>query len=250
MDRKIPDVSVKLVGEMLSLRTKVDPSQPYQSFAVSKHSEYFMLKSSDNEVYALVNELASQGLAALQDLSSVEIMAFAETAKIQSVLTKAKKPGEATLKVEINVYGSIDIAEVVGRKLGAAKLFLQDPDHGQQDIEYCNPHVVHFPGVEEPKPQSTDCVVPEVMSKPTRSLKQERETFDHTVSTIYDVLTRARHLERRDGGSHIKTPLLRYISRPDSLLFQSPLKVSQSVTTSGSTLISLCTDTNRLPYIS
>jgi SWI/SNF-related matrix-associated actin-dependent regulator of chromatin subfamily A3 len=199
------------VGDMHHLSTKIDPSQTYQSFEVSKHSDYFMLKFSEDSIFAQVNELASQGLAALQDVSSVEIRAFAETKRIQHVFARAKKPGEATLKVEINVYGSIDDAKMVGGKLCSAKLFLQDPDHGTQDIEYCNPHVIQFPGVEEPVPKNTEHGICEGPVKPSKSLREERETFDQTLSTIYHSLTRFRSLERMQGGAHIVTPLLRYI---------------------------------------
>jgi SWI/SNF-related matrix-associated actin-dependent regulator of chromatin subfamily A3 len=196
---------------MHHLSTKIDSSQTYQSFEVSRHSDYFMLKFSEDDIFAQVNELASQGLAALQDVSSVEIRAFAETRRIQHVFARAKKPGEATLKVEINVYGSVDDAGMVGDKLCSAKLFLQDPDHGTQDIEYCNPHVIRFPGVEEPVPKNTEHGIFEGLSKPSKSLREERETFDQTVSTIYHSLTRFRNLERMQGGAHIVTPLLRYI---------------------------------------
>jgi SWI/SNF-related matrix-associated actin-dependent regulator of chromatin subfamily A3 len=121
---QIPDISVKFVGNMPDLRAKIDFSQTYQWFEVSKHCDYFMLKFSKDNLFAQVSELASQGLAALQDLSSVEIMAFAETKRIQHVLDRAKKPSEATLKVEINVYGSVDDARIVGDKLCSAKMFL------------------------------------------------------------------------------------------------------------------------------
>lgn len=203
----IPDISVKLVGNMPDLRAKIDLSQTYQWFEVSKHCDYFMLKFSEDYLFAQVSELASQGLAALQDLSSVEIMAFVETKRIQHVFDRAKKPAEATLKVEVNVYGSMDDARIVGDKLCSAKMYLQDPDHGTQDIEYCNPHVIQFPGIEEPV-SNTEHRFSRELSKTSKSLREERETFDQTISTIYQSLTRFRNLERMHGGAHIVTPLL------------------------------------------
>ena len=115
---------------MRDLQAKIVPSLTHQSFEVSKHFDYFMLKFSDGELFAQISELACRGLAELQELPSVEIVAFAETKRIQRVFARTKKPGEATLKVEGNVYGSADDTKVVGDKLCSVKMFLQDPDHG------------------------------------------------------------------------------------------------------------------------
>lgn len=193
---------------MPELQSKIDPAQNYQSFNVSKHSDYFMLKFSDNSLFAQVSELGSRGLLALEDLSFVEIKAFAETKSIQQVFARAKKPGEATLKVEMNVYGPVDDAKIVGDKLCSAKMFLQDPDNGTEDVEYLNPHAVQFPGIEEPILSSTENQFVGEPSKPTKALREERETFDQTVSSVYQSLTRFRTLDRMQGGAHIVTPLL------------------------------------------
>ncbi|OCL11998.1 hypothetical protein AOQ84DRAFT_228449 [Glonium stellatum] len=204
----VPNVAVKLVGNMPDLQARINSSQVYQSFNVSKHSDYYMLKFSDSTLFAQVNKLASHGLAALQDISSVEIKAFAETKMIQRVFTRAKKPGEATLKTHIIVYGSVDDARLVGDKLCSEKIFLQDPDNGTHDIEYFNPHILQFPGIEEPVLNNPEHGFFKELSRPSKTLRKERDTFDQTVSTIYQSLTRFRNLERMQGGAQIITPLL------------------------------------------
>ena len=208
---QLSDVSVKLVGNMQDLQAKIVPSLTHQSFEVSKHSDYFMLKFSDGELFAQISELACRGLAELQELPSVEIVAFAETKRIQHVFARTKKPGEATLKVEVNVYGSADDTKIVGDKLCSVKMFLQDPDHGTQNIEYCNPHVIQFPGIEEPVPTNTDKPFARDPHKSSKAVMEERENFDQTVSAIYHSLTRSRSLERMQAGTKIRTPLLPYV---------------------------------------
>ncbi len=188
-------------------RAKIDSSETFPSFLVSKYSDYFMLKFSDNTLFAQVSELAVRGLTSLQDHPTVEIRAFVEAKRIQEVFSRAKKPGEATLKVELNIYGSVDDSKAIGDKLCAAKMFLQDPDHGTEDIEYCNPHVIQFPGIEEPAAKSMGHVVIEP-KQPSKAVREERENFDNTVSAIYQSLTRFRNLDRMHGGDHIITPLL------------------------------------------
>lgn len=169
-----------------------------------------MLKFPDGEIFAQISELACRGLAELQEIPSVEIMAFVETKRLQRVFARAKKPSEATLKVEVNLYGSTDDAKVVGDKLCAAKMFLQDPEHGTENMEYSNPHIAQFPGIEEPVPTTTDKAYYGGVHTSSKALREERENFDQTVSAIYHSLVRSRNLERVQAGTMIRTPLLPY----------------------------------------
>ncbi|KAH6722788.1 SNF2 family N-terminal domain-containing protein [Leptodontidium sp. MPI-SDFR-AT-0119] len=205
---------------MPELAAKVDPSQPYQSFEVSEYSNYFMLKFSDRSPFAQVSELVSRGLEMLQQYPCVEMRAFAETKRIQDVLSRAKKPGEASMKVEINIYGSVADADAIGNKLCSANMYLQDPDHGTQDIEYCNPHVVEFPGFEEPKPLTRGQAFLAESWGPSKMVREERENFKHTVSSIYQSLTRSRNLKRMKGGAYILTPLLPHQETALSFMIQ------------------------------
>jgi SWI/SNF-related matrix-associated actin-dependent regulator of chromatin subfamily A3 len=193
---------------MSDLAAKIDPLPAHQSFEVSKYSDYFMLKFPDGRPFAQVSELVSRGLVNIQQYPSVEMRAFAETKRIQRVFSHAKKPGEATMTVEINMYGSVTDSDVIGEELSSAKLFLQDPTRGVQDIEYCNPHIVEFSGIEEPKPENLGRNLFVESSEPFKIVREERKKFDHTVSTIYQSLTRSRNLEGKKGGALVLTPLL------------------------------------------
>ncbi|KAJ3548576.1 hypothetical protein NM208_g940 [Fusarium decemcellulare] len=201
----LADVSIKLVGDMLALQSKIDASLIHQIFNISRHIEYFMLKFSDGGLFAQVNELASQGLAQLNDITSVELVAFVETERLQRVFARAKKPSEATLKVQVNFYGSVDDAAAVGQKLGAAKLFLQDPEHGAETFDYCNPHVAKFPGIEEPTPTSILPALSAGDSKPPRPTREGQEDYDQAISAIYHSLIRHQEtalffMMQREGG--------------------------------------------------
>lgn len=203
----IPNAVVKLVGNMPEIAAKIDSTQPYQSFDISKYGDYFTLKFPDASVFAQVSELISRGLAEIREYRSVEIRAFVETNRVYHVCSRAKKPSEATLKSEINIYGPVDDARSVGNRLGSAKIFLQDPDHGIQNIEYYNPHVIRFPGIEEPAPRNTkECFL---TNKPNHkeNMKRTHDGIDYTISTAYHSLTRFRNLERTQGA-HITTQLL------------------------------------------
>ncbi|KAI1657698.1 SNF2 family N-terminal domain-containing protein [Daldinia decipiens] len=203
----IPNAVVRLVGNMTEIAAKIDPSQPYQSFDISKYGYCFMLKFPDASVFAQVSELISRGLTELWEYRSVEIRAFVETSRVYHVCSRAKKPSEATLKSEINIYGPADDARSIGNKLGSAKIFLQDPDHGVQDIEYYNPHVIQLPGIEEPASQNAkECFLTNQPSH-KENMKRTHDVIDHTISTVYHSLTRSRNLERTQSV-HVTTQLL------------------------------------------
>ncbi|KAI1128500.1 SNF2 family N-terminal domain-containing protein [Nemania abortiva] len=183
------------------------------SFMVSRYDDYWTLNFPNHELFAQVSELVSRGLSVVQNFSSIEVKAFVETKKVQDILRRAKKPGEATLKANFNIYGSMDDARAVGNKLSAAKMFLQDPDHETQDIEYRNPHVIQFPGVEEPIIEGRENGAVAKPNKPSKALREERDHFDQMRSTIYQLLTRSRHLEGMQGGQLLRTPLLPHQER-------------------------------------
>ncbi|KAK4649869.1 hypothetical protein QC762_0104190 [Podospora pseudocomata] len=129
---------VKLVGNLAESRDRLLNNEHVQSFAVIKHDDYLMLIFSDNHIFAQVQVF--------------EVKAFSQIGKIQSLFDQSHTPGQAKLRVDINIYGSAADADAVGLYLGStSKLYLQDPEYGTENIEYLNRQLIHFPGFEEPK---------------------------------------------------------------------------------------------------
>ncbi|PNP56945.1 hypothetical protein FNYG_15296 [Fusarium nygamai] len=212
----IPDVPIKLVGDMRDLQSRINPCLPYQMFTISKHHQYFMLKSPDGNIFAQINELACKGIAESQKVASIESMAFVDTKLLQHVFSRAKKPGEATLKVEVNFYGSVNDAELVGDKLCSEKMFLQDPEHGAANVEYWNPHVVRFPGVEEPTSSSTDHSSQSTKFKSSQALVDGANDHNHVILSIYQSLD----LDTRKTGNMVQTALLPHQAKAVSFMIQ------------------------------
>ncbi|KAF5540893.1 DNA repair recombination rad5c [Fusarium napiforme] len=216
----VPDVPIKLVGDMRDLQSRINPCLPYQMFTISKQYQYFMLKSPDGGIFAQINELASKGIAESQKVASIEIMAFIDTKLLQHVFSRAKRPGEATLKVEVNFYGSVDDAELVGDKLCSQKMFLQDPEHGAENVEYRNPHVIRFPGIEEPTSSSTDQVFQSTKSKSSQAPVDGVNDHNHVILSIYQSLVRSRDLDTRKTGNMVRTALLPHQAKAVSFMMQ------------------------------
>ncbi|KLO90158.1 related to promoter binding protein RUSH-1alpha [Fusarium fujikuroi] len=216
----VPDVPIKLVGDMRDLQSKINPCLPYQMFTISKHFQYFMLKSPDGSIFAQINELACKGIAESQKVASIESIAFVDTKLLQHVFSRAKEPSEATLKVEVNLYGSVNDAGLVGATLCSQKMFLQDPEHGAENIEYWNPHVIRFPGVEEPTSSSTDHGFQSTKFKSSQALVDGVNDHNHVILSIYQSLVRSRDLDTRRTGNMVRTALLPHQAKAVSFMMQ------------------------------
>ncbi|KAK0665455.1 helicase conserved domain-containing protein [Cercophora samala] len=207
----INDTEVKLVGVLAESRDKVQHDDQVQSFAVIKHDEYFMLIFSESgHIFAQVNEAVSQALTSLfKNFKSLEVKAFAQVRHIHSLFLKAHTPGQAKLRVDINIYGSAADADAVGLYLGStAKLYLQDPEYGTENIEYLNRQLIHFPGFEEQTVAIRhDMGIDNKTNKALQGVRAQREVFDHTLSQIYGSLQGHRHLTRVRGSDKLLTSL-------------------------------------------
>lgn len=187
---------MKLVGNLAESRDRLLNNEHVQSFAVIKHDDYLMLIFSDNHIFAQVNEAVSQALTSLfNKFKFFEVKAFAQIGKIQSLFYQSHTAGQAKLRVDINIYGSAADADAVGLYLGStAKLYLQDPEYGTENIEYLNRQLIHFPGFEEPKVfAGPGADFANKTSKALQGARSQREHFDQTLSQIL-LTSRSHHV--------------------------------------------------------
>lgn len=199
-----------MVGSMLELQQRIKFTNPHIMFPVAKHGKYIVLKFPDDTVFAQVSQQAEKAFMIIDDFQHVEIVAYVEAQTVQKVLKKSNRPGEATLKAEFNIYGSKENANIIGDKLSMEKVFLQDPNRGVERIDYHNPHVIHFPGLEEPTMNTIEpeLINGEILPDESKNSKKKTEVFRQTVSSTLKQLTRFRGLESMEGGKHLTTKLL------------------------------------------
>ena len=74
----------------------------------------------------------------------------------------------------VNIYGPRDLADVVGDFASQCKLFLQDPQHCDRNVEYLNPHRMPFDEVVFTS--SLQLLVPE-SSPPRIEVRQTQDLF-------------------------------------------------------------------------
>lgn len=172
-------------------------------FGIEMSSSQTFLAFPDGTEFALLNNHTAKVLGHVIDLPSVQLDALVNLTTLRETIARATKASDAALRVNINLYGSKDTREDVGRHLSAGKIYLQHPDQHRPASIYDNPHVLALPGM---LPQSVD-FNPQVPGESVL-LGNEADQFQKAVSDVYASLKRSSHLRRMVGGTRLRTSLL------------------------------------------
>ncbi|KAK1968726.1 SNF2 family domain-containing protein [Colletotrichum sublineola] len=211
------NVDVKLVGDMGVFDTKIRdthqkelmhaPGQTtYQRFTLTEQQEHVLLAFRDDPEMTEFGYLRSgpgKTLARLLAQESLEFEPVAQTAALRETIGRAKKPVEAMVKVDINVYGPRNRAHEVGKTLSEGKLYLQMPDHARSRFPYENPHMLRIKDAEH---MATEAVR-EVNSRTPTGRQPREEKLRKMMLEIYKSIQNKRHLRREDGAKGLKHEL-------------------------------------------
>jgi hypothetical protein len=205
--------AVQLLGDMSQVQLKINSCDRFHmtnnivfgiTKSYTKSSTNLVLIFSDGTEFALLNTHTAEALDCVMDLPSVQLEALVDLASLRDTLQRVTKASEATIRVNINVYGPIATRKDVGRVLSTGKVYLQHPDYKRSESKYDNPHFIAFPGIKAPGPNlglkttSLDVV-----------LGDRPKNFQKAVSNVYNSLKRSSHLKRLEGDTRIITPLLK-----------------------------------------
>lgn len=117
--------------------------------------DYFVIcEPSTDEMIGFINLKDSCTLKSLQHAGSVRLEIALKSSEWRIMQQRFSRP--FTRIVEISVFGTLNIADAVGRCLSEGDLFLQSPlyDTGAQ---YYNPHLLIFSDVFESESEDEDC---------------------------------------------------------------------------------------------
>ncbi|TLD33781.1 hypothetical protein PspLS_00695 [Pyricularia sp. CBS 133598] len=150
----IHEAGIKLMGGMEQLLCRLDLSQSVIELGlIQTIPGNPLLEFADGIPLAQISKPIGQTLEAiskkLEQKDPIDIRAFVRPMAVRDVLQRATRRFDATLKVDMNVYGAPANADVVGHILSECRIFLQDPDHGIVGVDYHNPPLIEFPGFEE-----------------------------------------------------------------------------------------------------
>lgn len=166
-------------------------------------SNEISLEFPDGDIFANLDNHHSSALKGIIRAASTELEALVDVITLRETIEKATKASDATLRVNINIYGPRSSRDTVGCRLSANKVYLQHPDHPRPGAVYDNPHFLTIPGVntstneEEGDNKTASC-----------SDKDQSDQFQHAIANVYASLKRSSHLKGVEGDNRLKTALL------------------------------------------
>jgi SWI/SNF-related matrix-associated actin-dependent regulator of chromatin subfamily A3 len=174
------------------------------NFMFSLHNtiEHIIVRFHDATDFAILNIQLAKALKEIINQPSILLEVFADTIATRYIIRKAKKASDALVRLNINVYGSLQLRDMIAAHLTAHKVWLQHPEDQRQGTLYDNPHTVKF--VDLPEADSSSLEMP---NGDAEVVVTEHERFKQDISHIYASLTRDSQLKTIEGDSRI-TPLL------------------------------------------
>src|ERR1700722_16359142 len=120
----------------------------YWSFGITKDTSQLYLIFRDGTQLGLLNAHTTEALDSIIDLPSVQLEALVDLVALRETMCRAIRASDATIRVNINVYGTREARKEVGDQLSKGKVYLQHPDQKRGASIYDNPHVLQLPGIE------------------------------------------------------------------------------------------------------
>lgn len=200
---KLVPVDMSSIDERLAAETSA-----YQCFTPTEYQKQLMLRfPGDGDHFGHLPLAAGQTLLLLMTQPSVDIQPLALRCDLREVISRANKPADARVKVDINIYGLRSKALDIGKRLSDGKLWLQRSSHGRHGIAYENPHFlsisVQDTGIDEV--QIRGLAVSDSALKKVSKEDQLRKMVDE----VYKTVENNRELEMVEGGDRVTRRLLR-----------------------------------------
>ncbi|PMD33599.1 hypothetical protein L207DRAFT_142233 [Hyaloscypha variabilis F] len=168
------------------------------------------VKRSDNgSRIGVISETVAQVLQCLDEDENFEIQAFSQlvpgpstTVRHQQKLLQSQE--QHFLALNVNIYGTLDLYDGLGKFLTEVGLFLQTPEYCSKNVEYRNPQLLSRVGS---TPMMTFDLSPKTIVDYC-GLVHDGEVID--ASNLMALLQDIPHLEETDGPSTLATKLHRH----------------------------------------
>lgn len=183
-------------------------SDHVQKFALASKTAHITLILPDESQFGFLRDNMTKALEPLLRQSpTIEVEAIGVTAQLCEQISRATKPDEALVHVNINIYGPRSQRDKIGEALSNQKLWLQRPDFKSQFpySQDTNPHVITFPKLEGQRVEEEVRKEVAAASKP----RVNEERLRNLVQEVHDSLSRANELDNELGDTRLKTELLK-----------------------------------------
>ena len=162
---------------------------------VWKKDNHITLRSKDGMDIATLHTKTAEGLQKLGDMAFIRYDTFVTVGEwLEHVMLWRTEGKRTNMTVNINVYGSASEFDAVGKRLSGASIYLQHPDHCDEQARYDNPHFFKLPLMELPT------------LEPSTAISSGADFID--LSSILDTLDRNDCLQQATIDPRVKTQLL------------------------------------------
>lgn len=188
------------IPNLLSHLKSVSPSNGCYRFDLVAQGRCFDLLLPDATSFGVLNEQVADALQNVIDVTAIQLEGVATVEIWTEVLNLASKARKFVFNIDINVYGSKSVRDIVGKNLSTPRTYLQHPTYDIHGFEYDNPHFLNLPGVDTPY----------TITIPTSAAPQAstRSSLHSSVSELYRSLRRSKCLKELEVDVRIRTPLL------------------------------------------
>ncbi|KAM7190801.1 SNF2 family N-terminal domain containing protein [Naviculisporaceae sp. PSN 640] len=190
-----------------------------QRFKVTNTAVHILLTLPDETKFGYLREVMTKALEPLlQKRPTIQIEAVGNTNQLCEQISRAMKPDEALVQVNINIYGPPSQRDEVGKILSTHKLWLQRPDNHKVQFPYSqesNPHMITFPELQGQ-------VIEEEVRKELSTASKPRAEKQRLEKLIQDIQhsTRDRESALENEDQKLETELLGHQQRALSFMLQ------------------------------
>ncbi|KAJ9616537.1 hypothetical protein H2200_000256 [Cladophialophora chaetospira] len=195
--------AARLSGEMSALDTKLrspDILRKANSFllTIKRSAAHLGVYFPNGGEFAILNTQISKVLVEVLELSFIDFEVLADVLNVRETVRTAKKANEATVHVNINIYGPPEIRDKLAERFSKHKTWLQHPEHQRTDTFYDNPHLVTYPDISLPEADKTDVAAPG-----DSLVTNKQQKFQEAISEVYGSLKRDSRLKTIEGDARL-----------------------------------------------
>lgn len=182
----------------------------YERFKLEEQENHVVLCFRDDCTnFGYLRSGTGRSLMGVLRNPAVELEPVALISNLRDTIRRAAKATEATVKVDINVYGWKSTATHTGDILSKDKLWLQASDHARPGVRFHNPHffAIKISGEQEQTIQPVNQIVNDGASR----AKLRNDQLRKMVEEIYKSVDNSRYLDMVDGGDRVASNLLKLV---------------------------------------
>lgn len=190
---------------MAVLDVKLQPTQTttrIHRFQLKDKEDHIQLTFADGTELGFLRTNLTKGLSSLLGSPGIYFEAVANTDNIRETISRVSKASDALVRVNINVYGPPDQANLTGSQLSEHKLWLQKPEHAL--AEYENPHVLEFEGLD---PNMIDQPM-ELLERSRQAPRSQEDHVRQAMAEVYSSTRRQGELTQREVSKQYKNQIL------------------------------------------